>query len=84
MAHVQSGKPAKETSTPAYQLKQCKRMNEAGAAQCREHLCATTARNEPECKQQPVAVKTAPNHEHGTDRTGHHSPGAVFQRHPFV
>lgn len=59
MAHVQSGKPAKETSTPAYQLKQCSRMNDAGAAQCREHLCATTARKEPECKQQPVAVKTA-------------------------
>lgn len=59
MAHVQSGKTAKETSTPAYQLKQCSRMNEAGAAQCREHLCATTARKEPECKQQPVAVKTA-------------------------
>lgn len=59
MAHVQSGKPAKETSTPAYQLKQCSRMNEAGAAQCREHLCATTARKEPECKLQPVAVKTA-------------------------
>jgi len=59
MTHVQSGKPSKEASTPAYQLKQCSRMNEAGAAQCREHLCATTARKEPECKQQPVAVKTA-------------------------
>ncbi|MTV40786.1 hypothetical protein [Duganella radicis] len=59
MTHVQSGKPSKEPSTPSYQLKQCGRMNEAGAAQCREHLCATTARKEPECKQQPVAVKTA-------------------------
>ncbi|MYM66904.1 hypothetical protein GTP45_08685 [Pseudoduganella sp. FT55W] len=59
MAHVQSGKPAKETATPASQLKQCSRMSEAGAAQCREHLCATTARKEPECKSQPVAVKTA-------------------------
>ncbi len=59
MTHVQAGKPSKEPSTPAYQLKQCSRMNEAGAAQCREHLCATTARKEPECKRQPVAVKTA-------------------------
>lgn len=59
MAHVQSAKPAKETSTPGYQLKQCGRMNEAGAAQCRAHLCAGAARKEPECKQQPVAVKTA-------------------------
>ncbi|WP_343729578.1 hypothetical protein [Duganella sp.] len=59
MTHVQSAKPSKEPSTPAYQLKQCSRMNDAGAAQCREHLCATTARKEPECKQQPVAVKTA-------------------------
>jgi len=59
MAHVQSNRQSKETSSPAYQLKQCKRMNEAGATQCREHLCSTSARNEPECKQQPVAVKTA-------------------------
>jgi hypothetical protein len=59
MAHVQAGNPGKAPSTPAYQLKQCKLMNEAGAAQCREHLCSTTARNEPECKAQPVAVKTA-------------------------
>ncbi|NVM80131.1 outer membrane biosynthesis protein TonB [Duganella sp. SG902] len=58
MTHVQAGKPSKEPSTPAYQLKQCSRMNEAGAAQCRQHLCATTARKEPECKQ-PAAVKTA-------------------------
>lgn len=59
MAHVQASQPSKAPSTPAYQLKQCRLMNEAGAAQCREHLCATTARKEPECKQQPVAVKTA-------------------------
>ncbi|NYE59790.1 pyruvate/2-oxoglutarate dehydrogenase complex dihydrolipoamide acyltransferase (E2) component [Duganella sp. 1224] len=59
MTHVQSAKtPSKEPSTPAYQLKQCGRMNEAGAAQCRAHLCATTASKEPECKQ-PAAVKTA-------------------------
>ncbi|TFW13633.1 hypothetical protein [Duganella callida] len=57
VAHVQAGRPT-APSTPAYQLKQCSRMNEAGAAQCRQHLCSTTARNEPECKQ-PVAVKTA-------------------------
>jgi hypothetical protein len=59
MAHVQAGNPGKAPSTPAYQLKQCKLMNEAGAAQCREHLCSTTARKEAECKQAPVAVKTA-------------------------
>ncbi len=59
MAHVQSGNPGKAPSTPAYQLKQCRLMNEAGAAQCREHLCSTTARKEPECKAQPAAVKTA-------------------------
>ncbi len=59
MTHVQAAKtPSKEPSTPAYQLKQCGRMNEAGAAQCRAHLCATTASKEPECKQ-PAAVKTA-------------------------
>jgi hypothetical protein len=59
MAHVQSGNPGKAPSTPAYQLKQCGLMNEAGAAQCREHLCSTTARKEPECKAQPATVKTA-------------------------
>jgi hypothetical protein len=59
MTHVQSSKtPSKEPSTPAYQLKQCSRMNEAGAAQCRAHLCATTASKEPECKH-PATVKTA-------------------------
>lgn len=59
MTHVQTAKgPSKEPSTPAYQLKQCGRLNEAGASQCRAHLCATTASKEPECKQ-PVAVKTA-------------------------
>lgn len=59
MTHVQAAKgPSKEPSTPAYQLKQCGRLNEAGASQCRAHLCATTASKEPECKQ-PVAVKTA-------------------------
>lgn len=59
MTHVQAAKtPSKEPSTPAYQLKQCGRMNEAGAAQCRAHLCATIASKEPECKQ-PAAVKTA-------------------------
>jgi hypothetical protein len=59
MAHVQPSRPAKGSASPADQLKQCGRMNEAGAAQCRERLCATTARKEAECKQQPVAVKTA-------------------------
>ncbi len=59
MTHVQAAKtPSKEPSTPAYQLKQCGRMNEAGAAQCRAHLCATTASKEPECKP-AAAVKTA-------------------------
>lgn len=57
MAHVQTNQPSKTPSTPGYQLKQCGRMNEAGAAQCREHLCATTARNEPECKQRAMAAK---------------------------
>lgn len=57
MAHVQAGQPSKAPSTPAYQLKQCNLQNEAGAAQCRAHLCANVARKEPECKAPPV--KTA-------------------------
>lgn len=58
MAHVQAGQPSKAPSTPAYQLKQCGLQNEAGAAQCRAHLCANAARKEPECKN-PAPVKTA-------------------------
>ena len=58
MAHVQAGQPSKAPSTPAYMLKQCGLQNEAGAAQCRAHLCANAARKEPECKN-PAAVKTA-------------------------
>lgn len=58
MAHVQAGQPSKAPSTPAYQLKQCALQNEAGAAQCRAHLCANAARKEPECKN-PAPVKTA-------------------------
>ena len=57
MAHVQAGQPSKAPSTPAYQLKQCSLQNEAGAAQCRAHLCANAARKEPECKT-PAPVKT--------------------------
>lgn len=58
MAHVQAGQPSKTPSTPAYLLKQCGLQNEAGAAQCRAHLCANAARKEPECKN-PAPVKTA-------------------------
>lgn len=57
MAHVQAGQPSKAPSTPAYQLKQCGLQNEAGAAQCRAHLCANAARKEPECKN-PQSIKT--------------------------
>jgi hypothetical protein len=58
MAHVQAGQPSKAPSTPAYLLKQCGLQNEAGAAQCRAHLCANAARKEPECKS--AAKTTAP------------------------
>lgn len=57
MAHVQTNQPSKAPSTPGYQLKQCGLMNEAGAEQCRQHLCSTTARNEPECKRRALAAK---------------------------
>lgn len=57
MAHVQRAQPGKAPSTPGYQLKQCRLMNEAGAEQCRDHLCATTAHDEPECKQRTKAAK---------------------------
>lgn len=57
MAHVQTAQPGKAPSTPGYQLKQCRLMNEAGAEQCRDHLCSTTARDEPECKQRAMASK---------------------------
>lgn len=59
MAHVQTTQPSKAPSTPGYQLKQCRLMNEAGAEQCRDHLCSTTARNEPECKRRAMAAKAA-------------------------